>query len=290
MPYAVTIPEGLEEKIRAGKILETELVKALEQYVSGHPSLAGIIDSEQADGGDRKTQDEWIKYFNEQGRLMISAPDIYRAAKKGSDHLIESLRNDFYESEAEEKNTPYRHGLVTSTRVVYHNADGRNATIIHNVNSKIVKPKEYEVIVPHYGREWAILRTSEGLAYLRALFDTNDRPEIIEHTLIKLSGKSKGMFSEQPVCDGCYFNTPNPKWKRDVMETATLFCYGTEQHLGFGYYGDLQIRNLCSSKDTHAEGVSRAITFPRLEKAIDDCEQPPSFFGKVRALLTRAPH
>ena len=72
MHYAITIPEGLEARIRASKIPEAELVKTLEQYISDHPSLAGVIDVECADNGNVKTQDEWIKYFNEQGKAMIS--------------------------------------------------------------------------------------------------------------------------------------------------------------------------------------------------------------------------
>ena len=57
----------------------------------------------------QKTQKDWINYFNSKNIKMISAPDIYKAAKKENKAIIESLKKDFKES-----------WEVTSTRIIYN--------------------------------------------------------------------------------------------------------------------------------------------------------------------------
>ncbi len=88
---------------------------------------------------------------------MISAPDIYKVANKA---IIESLKKDFEES-----------WEVTSTQIIY-NKDNLTAEIIHNVDSKVVKPKKYKVKVPIL--EGSFKQDSETEKYLQALFDTKD--------------------------------------------------------------------------------------------------------------------
>ncbi len=121
----------------------------------------------------KKNQKEWIDYFNNKGEKMISAPDIYRAAKK---EIIESLKEDFEEN-----------WEVTSTRIIY-NKKNLNADIIHNVDSKIAKPKKYKVKVPVLNGNFEENKETEK--YLQALFDTKDSLDKILKTLKKF-GKNK---------------------------------------------------------------------------------------------------
>jgi hypothetical protein len=124
----------------------------------------------------RKTQEDWIKYFNSKNTKMISAPDIYEAAKKENKAIIESLKKDFEES-----------WEVTSTRIVY-NKDNLSAEIIHDAESNIVKSKKYKVKVPVLDGE--LKQDSETEKYLQALFDTKDSIDKILKVLKKF-GKDR---------------------------------------------------------------------------------------------------
>ncbi|GAF85271.1 unnamed protein product, partial [marine sediment metagenome] len=121
----------------------------------------------------RKTQKDWIDYFNSKGDKMISASDIYRATNKA---LIESLKKDFEDN-----------WEVTSTRIIY-NKKSLNAEIIHDIGSKIVKPKKYKVKVPILSGNFEENKETEK--YLQALFDTKDSLDKILKTLKKF-GKDK---------------------------------------------------------------------------------------------------
>ena len=79
----------------------------------------------------KKTQKDWVEYFNNKGEKMISAPDIYKAAKQESKGIINSLRKDFND-----------YWLITSTRIIY-NKKNLKAEIIHDADSNIVKPNKY---------------------------------------------------------------------------------------------------------------------------------------------------
>ncbi len=121
----------------------------------------------------KKNQKDWIDYFNNKGVKMISAPNIYRAVNK---ELIESLKGDF-EDDWE----------VTSTRIIY-NKKNLQAEIIHDVDSKVVKPKKYKVKVPILSGDFEENKETEK--YLQALFDTKDSIDKILKTLKKF-GKDK---------------------------------------------------------------------------------------------------
>ena len=123
-----------------------------------------------------KTQEDWIEYFNSKNTKMISAPDIYKAAKKGNKAIIESLKKDFEED-----------WEVTSTKIIY-NKDNLNAEIIHDAESNIVKPKKYKVKVPVLTGSFK--QDSETEKYLQALFDTKDSIDKILKVLKKF-GKDK---------------------------------------------------------------------------------------------------
>ncbi len=120
-----------------------------------------------------KTQKNWIDHFNNKGEKMISVPDIYRVTNKT---IIESLKEDFKDD-----------WEVTSTRIIY-NKDNLNAEIIHNADSKVVKPKKYKVKVPVLNGNFEENKETEK--YLQALFDTKDNLDKILKTLKKF-GKDK---------------------------------------------------------------------------------------------------
>ena len=121
----------------------------------------------------RKTQKDWIEYFNSKNMKMISAPDIYKVENKT---VIESLKKDFKEN-----------WEVTSTRIIY-NKDNLNAEIIHDVDSNVVKPKKYKVKIPVFDENFK--QDSETEKYLQALFDTKDSLDKILKVLKKF-GKDK---------------------------------------------------------------------------------------------------
>ncbi len=124
----------------------------------------------------KKNQKDWIDYFNNKGEKMISAPDIYRVAKKGNKTLIESLKEDFKDS-----------WEVTSTRIIY-NKKNLQAEIIHDADSKIAKPKKYKVKVPILSGNFEENKETEK--YLQVLFDTKDSIDKILKTLKKF-GKDR---------------------------------------------------------------------------------------------------
>jgi hypothetical protein len=149
----------------------------------------------------RKTQKDWIEYFNSKNTKMISAPDIYKAAKKENKAIIESLKKDFEDS-----------WEVTSTRIVY-NKDNLNAEIIHDAESNIIKPKKYKVKVPVLDGDFK--QNSETEKYLQALFDTEDSIDKILKVLKKF-GKDKQLK----------FWTPSQSSRKDKqVRSVELYFY-----------------------------------------------------------------
>ncbi len=160
-------------------------VGVLEQLVrDGQTGFA--IDPDPADNGECKTQTGWIAFFNKQGKPMISAADLYSAAKLYIDgkfapnEALQSLKRDFDES-----------WLLTSTRIIYSDID-LSGKITQNYGSKVVKPSQtYIPVIPFYNNASLAqaLQTEKGVVYLQALFGTNDDPETIASTLEILSDR-----------------------------------------------------------------------------------------------------
>jgi len=144
------------------------------------PTQIRVIDSEPANGGKYKTQQDWIAFFNVQSKPMVSALDIYRVGKGGQEKLVEGLRADFK-----------KHWEVTSTRITY-SPETLNAKITHDYGSIVVQPTEKRLIVPVYQNTTldTVLGTDQGVKYLRTLFDTRDSKKSIEQTLFNLSGSN----------------------------------------------------------------------------------------------------
>ena len=163
----------------------------------------------------RKTQKDWIEYFNSKNTKMISAPDIYNVAKKENKAIIESLKKDFEDN-----------WEVTSTRIIY-NKDNLNAEIIHDAESNIVKPKKYKVKVPELTGSFK--QDSETEKYLQALFDTKDSIDKILKVLKKF-GKDKQLR----------FWTPSQSSRKDkqVRSVELFFNFGRFGVGGYGWFDD----------------------------------------------------
>ena len=142
---------------------------------------AVIIDPHAADNRARRTQSQWVGFFNEQGKAMISAPNIYQAGKHASDEVLASLRRDFGESL-----------LVSSSRIKYAQ-DDLSGRITHNYESSVFKPSQRDVkVIPVYDETLLAqaLQSDESIGYLHALFDTTDEPKCIAGTLENLSKRN----------------------------------------------------------------------------------------------------
>ena len=156
-----------------------------------------------------KNQKDWIDYFNKKAEKMISSPDIYRAVNK---ELIESLKEDFKES-----------WEVTSTRIIY-NKENLNAEIIHDVDSKITKPKKYKVKIPVFNGDFEENKETEK--YLQALFDTKDSLDKILKTLKKF-GKDKKIR----------LWTPSQSNRKSRPIRSVGLCFGGFDWFDVGGYG-----------------------------------------------------
>ena len=157
----------------------------------------------------KKTQKDWIEYFNSKNMKMISAPNIYKTENKA---IIESLKEDFKES-----------WEVTSTRIIY-NKDNLNAEIIHDAESNIAKPKKYQVKIPVLDGDFK--QDSEIEKYLQALFDTKDSFDKILKVLKKF-GKNKKLR----------LWTPSQSSRKDQrIRSVELYFNG---FVGFGVGGDV---------------------------------------------------
>ncbi len=160
----------------------------------------------------RKTQKDWVEYFNSKNMKMISAPDIYRAAKQENKAILESLKEDFEEN-----------WEVTSTRIIY-NKDNLNAEIIHDADSNMTKPKKYKIKIPVSDGDFK--QDSETEKYLQALFDTKDSFDKILKVLKKF-GKNKKLR----------LWTPSQSSRKDQrIRSVELYFNG---FVGFGVGGDV---------------------------------------------------
>ena len=225
----VFVPVRLSKDV-AVVVSPRELGEYANKLYAERTSANGVIDLKPADNGKYRTQDKWIPFFNDKGQRMISAPDVYRIGQIGSHDLVESVRADFHTA-----------WLVTSTRITY-NSNNLGARITHNFGSKVVAPTETRLVAPVYqnvalGR---ILETAEGRAYVSALFNTQDSPDVVAKTLATLSGKST---------DNTYIWTPQQKSRAEHRERAVDFDSDGEGFHVFGY-------NLPDSKYGFSRGVS----------------------------------
>ena len=134
-----------------------------------------VINPTLADYGRLRIQYSWIDLFNKAGKAMISAPDVYSA----QDSILSSLREDLKKDR-----------LVTSTRISCNEND-LGAKIIQDVGSTVVKPTEKSIVVPVYSnkRIAKAAKTKNGLKYLQALFNTEDKASKLIGRLEEISEK-----------------------------------------------------------------------------------------------------
>ncbi len=157
----------------------------------------------------KKTQKDWVEYFNSKNTKMISAPDIYKVAKQENKAIIQSLKKDFEEN-----------WEVTSTRIIY-SKNNLNAEIIHDVDSKIVKPKKYKVKISELSGDFK--QDSETEKYLQALFDTRDNFDKILKVLKKFGKEVKNIR----------FWTPDQSSRKSKQIRSVV--------LGFGVFGRFSV-------------------------------------------------
>ena len=142
--------------------------------------FSGVMDITHWLNGERKSQNDWIRYANNNNLIMISAPDLYNAGKSGNNDLIQSLRKDFEEE-----------CIISGTQIIY-NMSNLEAKIIHYEINAISPVESQKIIIPNYnfGRTLTqVLSTDKGIKYLQTLFNTTDPKQTIEETLYALSGK-----------------------------------------------------------------------------------------------------
>ena len=74
----LSVPKDVRDAISSGKLPQKDLIALNRNYHSQQVASAqvGVIDSVPADNGASMPQERWIQYFNQQGKRMISAPNV----------------------------------------------------------------------------------------------------------------------------------------------------------------------------------------------------------------------
>ncbi len=160
-----------------------------QEFVTILDGMGLKIDREAAENGATHFQPNWINYFNEKSKRMISLPDLYLAGKYGDEALLKSLRDDFRDSK-----------VITSTRFELAKT---HIWCFHNYQSKYEKTKEIKLDVPVYfigsrdslddflSKEHTLYKeqTDEEfrMLFLQGLFDIKDDRKAIVQTLERLS-------------------------------------------------------------------------------------------------------
>ncbi len=184
------------------------------------------LDDIAAENGAYKTQEQWIGYWDgvKDGRLFASMKDMYaafgqmRQSPEQYRMLLASLRDAFDKIWA-----------VTSTRIRYR-AGSTQAEIIHHYGS-YRHNQNIHLEIPVYRRTKIsdVLNSEGGLAYLKALFGTEQEKKDIADTLKFVSRKEKGeIFVWTPDLDG----------RANVPDRAALLYFDDD---GFLVYGDYYI-------------------------------------------------
>lgn len=137
-----------------------------------------VIDLQPIGDGVHKTQEEWIKFYNSEVR-MISAPDVIGASKYASPEALEILKKECTDS-----------FIITSTHISYK-PKTLAGVVTHHYQSTVVNPKiiSLDEIPVFWGESVKkVVKTKEGLLYLRALADDRyAKPNELLEMLVKLS-------------------------------------------------------------------------------------------------------
>ena len=208
-----------------------------------------------------RTQEEWIQFFNNKKQRMISAPDVLKLMEENNLMAIESLKKDFKDQ-----------WLVTSTQIIY-NAQDLSATIIQNAESTIVKPKEVKLkSVPVYRGEKLkdVISTTEGLAFLRAIFDTNISADKLTQFLNSVSNKD---------LDKIKIWSPTQSSRKEKQIRSVDLCYvdfGRFYVCGNGWFGDYygDSHGVLSDSEPKARSKYKGKKFTE-EEIRNNCETDP---------------
>ena len=225
-----------------------------------------------------RTQEEWIQYFDDEKKCMISMPDVFQIVKENNTEVIESLRKDFKD-----------HWLVTSTRIIYDKKD-LSAKIIHNADSVVAKPteinlKEVPECRPTYLKK--LLETNEGLNYIRALVDDKKvTKEQIIKLFVALSGKKEKNIR---------FWTPTQNSRKSKQVRSVDICFDVFDWFNvdgdwFDDYNGLSRGVIVSSAKQTKFFSNKAIfdieeetiTIPMKKKLLKDIEKKQSKKEKIK--------
>ena|SRR3990167_762734 len=154
---------------------------------------------------------------------MISAPDIYLAAKTEKKALMDSLEEDMRELY-----------ITTSTKMNY-NADNLDVQVIHDAGSMVVKEKLIQSKAPVHNGSFET--NEENEAFLQAVFDTKDNI----HEILKVLRR----FGKPEI----YLWTPS----QESREREPSRCV----QLGFGH-GGLDVDAFYGLG--YVNGLSRGVT------------------------------
>jgi hypothetical protein len=198
------------------------------------------LDNLSAENGSKKTQDDWVSYWNNinnfgapiRGRIFASMPDYYQAFKQlkekvehGSSKdkqltkkVVDSLREDF--------DWPSKNNwLISSTRIKYQ-SNTEDAQIIHhyNCNNKSLI-QQYDILIPEYLGVLIsdVVNDTRGLTYLQTFLGTKDNKNLIMENLEFISNKPRNEIKiwTPPLINNTYTTrTQRP-------ERASGFDYGS---------------------------------------------------------------
>ena len=243
-------PSGLLSEEEALRDLEDiPMVRETSSPIpSGKDTGNIILDCHAAEKGDRRTQDEWIEYWNKSDRVMASMADYYQYFKqlKGNNDedkvktLLTSLREDF---DHQEKGN----WLISSTRLVY-SKDNLDARIIQHygfARDELVKEAEIKVPVYRGTPVTQVVSEGEGLAYLQTLFGTEDEGEEIIQILEFVSDRNRDVIKV---------------WTAAVEDAYTRSQYPSRA-AGFDYGND--IFHVGGDDGLGSQGRSRGVIYPR---------------------------
>ena len=85
----LNVPKEVKDAISSHRLPQKDLIELIKHYYSQQVASpqASIIDSMPADNGASMPQERWIKYFNNERKRMISAPDVYTIGQNGTSSL-----------------------------------------------------------------------------------------------------------------------------------------------------------------------------------------------------------
>ena len=164
----------------------------------------GILGLHSVDAGFRRSQDEWVRWHNQQKSIMAAAPDLYRVAKThGSDgadfsEVLAGIQEDWHHRGSNGDIRPMQSSytlkdIVTSTRIKY-DPENKNAVVTHYYGAALIQQGAADALpVPMLGDSLDEVLTGKdanaALQYLQVVFQTTDSSDRMIETLETLSGK-----------------------------------------------------------------------------------------------------